>query len=93
MNDIIIYFNISTNHLVHLNEAFNLLKKSKMTLSFSKCHFVYSSIKTFKHYINRFDLNTLKETTDIIRRLMFFKILKKFEIKLNFFDYYKKFIA
>ena len=61
MNDIIIYFKISTDHFVHLNEALNLLKKSKMTLSFSKCHFAYSSIKTLKHYVNRFDLNTLKK--------------------------------
>ena len=93
MNDIIIYFKISTDHFVHLNEAFNLLKKSKITLSLLKCHFVYSSIKTLKHHVNRFDLNTLKEKTDIIRRLIFFKILRKFEIELNFFDYYKKFVA
>ena len=60
-NDIIIYFKISINHFAHLNEAFNLLEKSKMTLSFSKCHFVYSNIKTLKHHVNRFDLNTLKK--------------------------------
>ena len=93
MNDIIIYFKISTDHFAHLNETFNLLKKSKMTLSFSKCHFVYSSIKTLKHYVNRLDLNTLKKKSNIIRYLMFFKILRKFEIELNFFDYYKKFVA
>ena len=93
MNDIIIYFKISTDHFAHLNEAFNLLKKSKMTLSFSKCHFAYLNIKTLKHHVNRFDLNTLKEKTDIICRLMFFKILRKFEIELSFFDYYKKFVT
>ena len=92
MNDIIIYFKISTDYFVHLNEALNLLKKSKVTLSLSKCHFVYSSIKALKHYVNRFNLNTLKKT-DIICRLMFFKILRKFEIGLNFFDYYKKFVT
>ena len=93
MNDIIIYFKISTDHFVHLNEALNLLEKSKMTLSFSKCHFVYSNIKTLKHYVNRFDLNTFKKKIDIICYLMFFKILRKFEVGLNFFDYYKKFVA
>ena len=92
MNDIIIYFKISTDHFVHLNEALNLLEKSKITLSFSKCHFAYSSIKTLKHHINGFDLNILKKKTKIIRRLMFFKTLKKFEIDLNFFDYYRKFV-
>ena len=92
MNDIIIYFKISTNHFVHLNKTFNLLKKSEITLSFSKCHFAYSSIKTLKHYVNCFNLNNLKKT-NIIRRLMFFKILKKFKIELNFFDYYKKFVT
>ena len=93
MNDIIIYFKTSSDHFVYLNETLNLLKKSKMTLSFSKCHFVYSSIKTLKHHVNRFDLSTLKEKTNIIRRLMFFKTLKKFEIDLNFFDYYRKFVT
>ena len=90
INDIIIYFEISINHFVYLNEALNLLKKSKMTLSFSKCYFVYSNIKTLKHHMNYFDLNILKEKTKIIRWLMFFKIFKKFEIDLNFFDYYMK---
>ena len=93
MNDIIIYFKISTNHFVHLNETLNLLKKSEMTLSFSKCHFAYLSIKTLKHHVNRFNLNTLKEKTDIIRHLKFFKILREFEVELSFFDYYKKFVT
>ena len=93
MNDIIIYFKISIDHFAHLNETLNLLKKSKMTLSFSKCHFVYSNIKTLKHYVNRLNLNTLKEKTNIIYRLIFFKILRKFEIELNFFGYYKKFVT
>ena len=93
MNDIIIYFKISIDHLAHLNEALNLLKKSKVTLSLSKCHFAYSSIKALRHHMNRFDLNILKKKTKIICRLIFFKILKKFEIDLNFFDYYRKFVT
>ena len=93
MNDIIIYFKFTIDHFIHLNKTFNLLKKSKITLSFSKCYFVYLNIKTLKHYVNRFNSNILKKKTNIIRRLMFVKILKKFKIKLNFFEYYRKFVT
>ena len=89
MNDIIIYFKFAIDHFIHLNEAFNLLKKSKMTLSFLKCHFAYSNIKTLKHHVNRFNLNILKKNKyhssfdvfqnfkKIRNRIEFFRLLEK----------------
>ena len=90
MNDIIIYSKNSIDYLTYLNKILNLLKKSDVILFLIKCHFAYSNIKAFEHYVNRFDFNILKKK--IIQKLKFFEILKKLKIDLNFFDYNRKFV-
>lgn len=79
-------------YIQYLNQIFTLLKKSKMTLTFIKCHFAYFNIKTLEHYISRLRLNTIEKKINVIRQMRFSRNLRDFEVKLKFFDYYWFFI-
>ena len=93
MNDVIIYFKNSTKHFVYFKKMLCLLKNFEMTLFLSKCHFAYSNIKVLNHWINRFKFNIFEKKIEIIRKLIFFKILKKLKIAFDFFEYYRKFVT
>ena len=61
MNDIIVYFKNSNQHLTHLKKMLNLLEKSDVILALKKCHFAYFNIKVLKHHVLKFELNILKK--------------------------------
>ena len=92
MNDIIVYSKDKNQHLTHFEKILNLFQKSSVTLTLKKCHFVYSSIKILKHYVSKFELNTLKKKIKAIREFQFFKNLKKLNHDFDFFEYYRKFV-
>ena len=92
IDDIIIYFVFLNQHVQHLDQILILLKNNDVILTLFKCHFVYFNIKTLKHHVFRFELNTTRKKMNIIRRMKFFVNLKKLKIKLKFFDYYRSFV-
>ena len=92
MNDIIVYFRDSEIHLHHFDEIFRLLKKSEMTLTLKKCHFVYFNIKTLKHYVFRLRFSILKKKIQAIRDFRFSRTFRELETVIKFFDYYRKFV-
>ena len=57
-----------------------------------KCHFVYSSIKTFDHHVFRLGLCTLEKKIQVIKNLKFSRTFRELKIGLGFFDYYRKFV-
>ena len=65
---------------------------NEIILILLKCYFVYFNIKTLEYYIFRLKLNIMKEKIKIIRKIKFFRNLKKLKIKLKFFEYYKVFV-
>ena len=93
MNDVIIYSKNTDEHFFHVNEVLNLLKQFDVTLTFKKCHFEYFSIKALNHHVFRLKLNTLEKKTDVIKKLRFSKILKELKTAVDFFEYYRKFVA
>ena len=93
MNDIIVYFRDSEDHLHHLDEVLRLLEESGVTLTLKKCHFAYLSIKTLKHYVSKLRLSILKKKTEAIRLLRFPRTLRELKTVMKFFNYYRKFVA
>ena len=69
-----------------------MFKLNEITLILLKCHFIYFNIKTFEHYVFQLKLNIMKEKIETIRKIKFFRNLKKLKIKLRFFKYYKFFV-
>ena len=68
------------------------MKNSEVTLSFNKCYFTYLSIQTLKHYIFKLNLSITKEKVKAIQQIKFSAILRDFEVRLNFFEYYRFFV-
>ena len=93
MHNIIVFFRTSKEHLHHFDEILILLENSEVTLSLKKCHFAFLSIKILKHHVFRLNLNTIEKKTKTINNFKFSRSLKKLEIKLKIFDYYRKFVS
>ena len=93
MNDIIVYFHDSKNHLHHFDEMLRLLKKSNVTLTLKKCHFVYFNIKTLKHYVSKLKFNILKKKIEAIRFFRFSRTFRELKTIMKFFNYYRKFVV
>ena len=92
MNDIIVFSRTSEEHLHYLDEVLTLLENLRVTLLLKKCHFAYSSIKILKHHVFCLNLSII-EKKKTIKSLRFSWFLKKLEIKLEFFEYYRKFVS
>ena len=69
-----------------------ILENSEIILTLFKCHFAYFSIKVLSHHVSRLRLSTMKKKIEIIRKMKFFRNLRKLKIELNFFDYYCMFV-
>ena len=93
VNNIIIFSESLKAHLQHVDQTLYTLKKSEITLSLSKCHFKYPSIKMLKHYVFCLGLNTVEEKTEIIHQMKFSWTLQKLKTELDFFRYYCKFVS
>ena len=76
MNDIIVYFKNSDQHLTHLKKILNLLQKSDVTLTLKKCHFAYFNIKILEHHVSKFEFNTLKKKRKSFENFNFSEIWK-----------------
>ena len=68
------------------------MKNSEVILALAKYYFVYLSIKALSYYVFKLKLNTTKKKIDAIRRIKFLKNLRKLEIDLEFFEYYRNFV-
>ena len=93
VNNIIIFSVTLKNHLHHLNSALTVLKNFEITLSLSKCHLRYSSIKMLEYHVFHLELSTVKEKMKVIWLIKFFKTIQKLETGLDFFEYYWKFVS
>ena len=93
MNDIIVFSSDTKKHLTHLNEILNLLKKSEIILVLKKCHCAYLSIKTLNHYVFKLKMSILEKKIKTIKKLKFSKTLHELKTAIEFFDYYRKFVA
>ena len=92
IDDVIIYSQSLIQYIQHLDQILTLLKNSDVTLTLSKCHFVYSSIVVLDHHVSRLKLNIVEKKIEIIRKMFFSRNLKELEIRLRFFDYYRFFM-
>lgn len=93
IDGIIVFSKNPIDHLLHLQEVFDLLKKSGVTLSLAKCHFAYPSIKALGHHVGRLGLSTLEDKTKAIRDLKFSRKLRELETGLGFFGYYRRYVV
>ena len=92
INNIVIYSRIIENHLIHLDQILQVLENSEVSLSLTKCHFVYQSVKLLEHHVSQLEISTAEDKIEVIKKMLFFKTLKQLEVEVSFFNYYRQFI-
>ena len=68
------------------------MKDSEVTLALAKYYFVYFNIKVLNYHVFKLKLNIAKKKVDAIRRIKFLRNLRKLEVDLRFFEYYRDFV-
>ena len=68
------------------------MKNSEVTLALAKYYFAYFNIKVLNYHVFKLKLSTTKKKVDVIRRIKFLKNLRKLEVDLKFFEYYRDFV-
>src|SRR6202050_852964 len=68
--DHIIIFSLTfEDHISHLDQVFQAIGKSKVTLAVTKCHFGYQSLLLLGQKVSRLGLSTHKEKVDAVLEL------------------------
>lgn len=69
IDDIVIYLGTFEDHLNHIDQVLNAIKNAKITLSPSKCHFAYQSLRLLGQKVSRLGLSTQGEKVEAILQL------------------------
>ena len=69
INDIVIFSLTFEDHVNHLDQVFQEIQKSEVTLAIIKCHFGYQSVLLLGQKVSRLGLSTHKEKVDTILQL------------------------
>ena len=89
LDDIIIFSNSEEEHLLHLEEVFNWLRKAGLKMKQSKCDFFKSQIHYLGHLISKDGICTLPDSMKNMLAPKFMKEIKQF---LCLTGYYRKFV-
>src|ERR1700735_2926619 len=69
IDDIIIFFLTFEDHISHLDQIFQAIEKSRVTLAITKCHFGYQSLLLLVQKVSQLGLSTHKEKVDAMLQL------------------------
>ena len=83
VNDVIIFFKILTDHLIHLNTILSLFSQLQISLKEIKSFIDYSLITLLSQKIDDVRLSTSDEKLMTLTKLFFFKNLKNLETYLD----------
>jgi hypothetical protein len=64
-----------------------------MTLFIEKCYFAYLSLKLLNYHVLRLKIVTAENKIKVIKIIRFPDILKSLKTDIDFFNYYKRYIA
>ena len=92
IDDIVIFFRILKDHLIHLREMFDILKFNNISIKSSKSFIEYSSVSLLEQHVNSFDFATDEQKLKAIFSLTFSRTLKQLETYLNLTDWFREYI-
>ena len=92
IDDVIIFSASFDDHLKHLNEVFERLRKAGLKLSPSKCYFAKQKLTYLGHIISKEGIQTDNKKVEKVKNLKSPKDQKGVKSLLGLTNYYKKFI-
>ena len=69
IDDIVIFSLTFEDHISHLDQVFQAIEKSGVTLAVTKCHFGYQSLLLLRQKVSRLGLSMHKEKVDAVLEL------------------------
>ena len=92
IDDILIYSKMAEEHLVHLREVLELLRKHKLYAKISKCDFWSKEVEFLGHVVSADGVKVDPKKIDVIRNWPIPSSLKELQSFLGLANYYRKFI-
>jgi len=92
IDDIVIFSLTFEDHVKHLDQVFQAIQKSGVTLAVTKCHFGYQSVLLLGQKVSRLGLSTHKEKVDAILQLEEPKNVHDLQVFLGMMVYFSSYI-
>src|SRR6202050_3447369 len=92
IDDIIIFSLTFEDHISHLDQVFQAIEKSGVTLAVTKCHFRYQSLLLLGQKVSRLGLLTHKEKVDAVLELEEPKNCHDLQVFLGMMVYFSAYI-
>jgi hypothetical protein len=92
LDDIIIYSNTFEQHLDHIQQVFEALRKANLKIKLKKCFFCYPEIEFFGHIVGRNGLKSDPKKIEKVQNLPNPTNITELQSLLGLFSYYRKFI-
>jgi len=92
INDIVIFSLTFKDHVNNLDQVFQTIQVSRVTLAVTKCHFGYQSVLLLGQKVSRLGLSTHKEKVDVILQLEEPKNVHDLQVFLGMMVYFSSYI-
>ncbi len=92
LNDILIFFIEKIDHVDHMKQILEKLRKFKLYASLKKCEFFITKVNFLKFVIFIEDVSMNSSRIDIIKRWLRSKMYQKIQVFLRFINFYRRFI-
>ena len=92
IDDIVIFSLTFEDHISHLDQVFQAIEKSGVTLAVTKCHFGYQSLLLLGQKVSRLGLSTHKEKVDAVLELEEPKNCHDLQVFLGMMVYFSAYI-
>ena len=92
LDDILIFSNSVEEHLVHLKQVFEILRKYEVKINIEKCCFFKEEVEVLGHVVSKNGLKTIKSKIDAVAKWFKPKDISELRSFLGSVGYYRKFI-
>jgi|SRR5882762_1746360 hypothetical protein len=92
IDDIVIFFLDFEDHVNHLDQVFQAIQKSRVTLAVTKCHFRYQSVLLLGQKVSGLGVSMHKEKIDTILQLNELKNIHDLQVFLWMMVYFSSYV-
>ncbi len=92
MNDILIFFVKKIDHVNHMKQILEKLRKFKLYISLKKCEFFITKVNFLKFVIFTENISMNLSKVDIIKTWLRSKMYQEIQVFLKFINFYQHFI-
>jgi hypothetical protein len=92
INDIIIYSSTFEEHIDHINQVFEALRKAGLKIKLKKCHFCFSNLEFLGHIVGRDGIMVDPKKIEKVQNFPQPRNVTELRAAIGLFSYYRRFI-